>query len=51
MKKLIYAIIIAILLLFAPTIPYDNQLKSGAVVIEHKTVAKWLMDEYLGVQK
>lgn len=46
MKKLIYAIIIVILLLCVPVIPYDKQLKSGAVTIEHKTIAKWLMENY-----
>jgi len=51
MKKLIYAIIISIFLLFAPTIPYNNRVQEGVIIVEHKTVAKWLMDKYLGVRK
>jgi hypothetical protein len=46
MKKLIYAIIIAILLLLVPVIPYDKELQNGVVVIEHKTVIEWLMENY-----
>ena len=46
MKKLIYIIIIILMLLLIPVIPYDKELKSGAVVIEHKTVIEWMIDNY-----
>lgn len=46
MKKLLYIIITIIILSLIPTIPYDNKLESGVIVIEYNSVAELLWKEY-----
>lgn len=48
MKKLICIYILILMLLFSviPTIQYDNKLESGVTVIEHKSIAEWVLDKY-----
>ena len=42
----IYIIIGIILLLFVPIIPYENEIQDGVTVIENRSVAEWVWENY-----
>jgi len=48
MKK--YILIVIVLLLFIPIIPYENEINSGVTVVENKSVAEWVWERYNEVQ-
>ena len=51
MKKLLLLILVIILLCFVPTITYDHELDTGVVVVEHKSVVKWVWEKHIEIQK
>jgi len=42
-KKLLYLILIAIILAFAPILPQEKEVTQGVVVIEHESIYDWYM--------
>jgi hypothetical protein len=48
MKK--YILIVIILLLFTPIIPYENEINDGVTVIENRSVAEWVWKRYQEVK-
>ena len=42
----IYIIIAIILLLFVPVIPYENEITEGITIVENKSVAEWVWENY-----
>ena len=46
----IYILIVIIILLFVPIIPYENQIADGVTVVENKAVAEWVFERYVEVQ-
>ena len=43
MRKLLYIILIAIILAFAPILPQEVEVTQGVVVIEHESIYDWYM--------
>lgn len=42
----IYIIIAIILLLFIPVIPYENEITEGITIVENRSVAEWIWENY-----
>jgi uncharacterized membrane protein len=46
MKKLMWFIIVILLVLFIPVIPYDNEVQDGVTRVEYNTIFSVIKDRY-----
>ena len=48
MKK--YILIVILLLLFLPVIPYEYEIQDGVTTVENRSIASWVWERYQKVQ-
>ena len=48
MKK--YILIVILLFLFLPVIPYEHEIQDGVTAVENRSVAEWIVERYNEVQ-
>lgn len=51
MRKIKYFIIIMLIILISPIIPYENEIQDGVTKLEHKSIIEWVWTRYQSIQK
>ena len=51
MKKLLWIVILALLIAFIPAIPYENEIREGVILIDHKSIFEIVKEKYEETQK